>query len=348
MERTLTFSEALHEATAQEMRRDPRVFVLGQGIDDFKGFYGTTKGLVEEFGRDRILDTPLAEDGMTGVAIGAAMAGMRPIQTHIRMDFMLLAMNQIVNIAAKARYMYGGQVSVPLVVRGVIGRSWGQGAQHSQGLHAFFMHVPGLRVVAPTTPYDGKGLLLQSIRSDDPVIFIEHRMVHFQRGHVPEGDYTVPFGQARVLAPGRDVTLVGVSHAVVECMRARASLVEVGIEAEVIDPVSLSPMDFDTLAASVRRTGHLVVVDSSWAFCGASAEIVAGIAERLGTTNGFRFVRMGFAPTVCPTTKPLERLFYPDAADIAEQACRLLRGAASDWRPARIEAPEILEFRGPF
>jgi pyruvate/2-oxoglutarate/acetoin dehydrogenase E1 component len=154
MERILSFSEAIREAVAQEMARDPSVLVMGQGIDDFKGMYGTTRGLAERFGAERAFDTPLAEEGMTGVAIGLALAGMRPIHTHIRMDFMLLAMNQIVNIAAKARYMYGGSVSVPLVIRGVIGRSWGQGAQHSQGLHALFAHIPGLRVVAPTTPYD--------------------------------------------------------------------------------------------------------------------------------------------------------------------------------------------------
>src|SRR5688500_18398521 len=153
------------------MQRDERVFLMGQGIDDFKGFYGTTKGLADEFGGDRVFDTPLSEDAMTGVAIGAALAGLRPVHTHIRMDFLLLAMNQLVNIAAKSSYMYGGQVRVPLVVRTVIGRSWGQGAQHSQGLHALLMHIPGLRVVAPSTPYDAKGLLLESIRDDNPVIF---------------------------------------------------------------------------------------------------------------------------------------------------------------------------------
>lgn len=348
MKRVLTFAEALREATQQEMLRDHRVFVMGQGIVDFKGFYGTTLGLADRFGGDRVLDTPLSEDAMTGVAIGAALAGMRPIHTHIRMDFMLLAMNQIVNIAAKCRYMYGGQVCVPLVIRGVIGRSWGQGAQHSQGLHALFMHVPGLRVVAPTTPYDGKGLLLQSIRDDNPVIFIEHRLVHNQRGHVPEQDYTVPFGQARVLAEGRHITLVGISHAVIECMRARACLAEIGIEAEVIDPVSLSPLDVESIARSVKKTGHLVVVDSSWTFCGATGEIVTAVAERLGGSIAFRFDRLGFAPVVCPTTKCLENLFYPNAADIAERAHRLLHTNQPAWRPSRVEAPEIIEFRGPF
>jgi len=264
------------------------------------------------------------------------------------MDFMLLAMNQIVNIAAKSHYMYGGAVSVPIVIRSVIGRSWGQGAQHSQGLHSLFMHIPGLRVVAPTTPYDAKGCLIASIRDDNPVMFVEHRMVHFQTGHVPEESYTVPIGQARVLAKGDDVTIVGISHAVVECMRAKVCLEQVGIQAEVIDPVWLSPLDVDTIANSVERTGALLVVDSGWTFTGASAEIVAAVGERLQGKKAFKFQRMGFAPVPCPTTKNLEKQYYPDAAGIASSAFSLVRGSMEHWKPEIVEAPEILEFKGPF
>jgi pyruvate dehydrogenase E1 component beta subunit len=343
---TKSYGAAVREALEQEMQRDQRVFLMGQGIDDFKGFYGTTLGLAERFGHQRVFDTPLAEESMTGVAIGAALAGLRPVHTHIRMDFLLLAMNQLVNIAAKSRYMYGGQVSVPLVVRTVIGRSWGQGAQHSQGLHALFMHIPGLRVVAPTTPYDAKGMLTASIRDDNPVIFVEHRLLHAQKGDVPDEPYTVEFGKCRVLAQGSDVTLVGISHAAVECLRAAESLRRVGISAEVIDPLSLSPLDADGLAASVRRTGRLLVVDSAWTFCGASAEIVAAVAERLD--RPFRFRRMGFAPTVCPTSKPLENLYYPNAQTIASAAFELFDSSGATWRPEAIDAPEILEFKGPF
>lgn len=345
-ERMITYSQALREATELEMARDPSVFVMGQGVDDFKGIYGTTLGLADRFGAERVFDTPLSEEGMTGVAIGAALSGMRPIHTHIRMDFMLLAMNQIVNIAAKARYMWGGGASVPLVIRAVIGRSWGQGAQHSQALHSLFMHLPGLRVVAPTTAYDAKGLLIESIRCNDPVIFIEHRMIHFLEGHVPEGEYTVPFGQARVLAEGKDVTIVGVSHGVVECMRARTRLAEVGIEAEVIDPVSLSPLDVDAIAASVEKTGRLLVVDTGWTFCGASAEIVTSVLEKLG--KSVPFARMGFAPTVCPTAKTLENLFYPDGRTIAMKAHGLVKPDAAAWDPGEIASPEVLAFKGPF
>ncbi len=343
-----SYGEALREATWQEMQRDPRVLLMGQGVDDHKAFYGTTRGLAERFGADRVMDLPLSEEGTTGVAVGAAMSGMRPIHTHIRMDFMLLAMNQIVNIAAKSRYMYGGQVNVPLVIRAVIGRSWGQGAQHSQGLHSLFMHIPGLRVVAPVTPYDAKGLLISSIREDNPVIFIEHRLLHSQQSHVPAESYCVPFGKARVLAAGDDVTIVGVSHAAIECLRAREALAFAGVQAEIIDPVSLSPLDVETLAASVAKTGRLLVVDSGWTFCGASAEIVASVGEALGGRQPFSFQRMGFAPVVCPTTKSLENLYYPTAESIARAAYRLVRGADADWRPGEITAPEILQFRGPF
>lgn len=348
MERILTYAEAIREATAQEMARDPSVIVLGIGVDDFKGIYGTTKGLVEKFGRDRVFDTPLSEDAMAGVAIGAALAGLRPIHVHIRMDFVLLAINQLINIAAKSRYMYGGAVSVPIVVRSIIGRSWGQGSQHSQGLHSFFTHVPGLKVVAPSTPYDAKGCLIQSIRDDNPVMFIEHRMIHYQKGYAPESEYTVPFGKARVLAPGNDITLVGISYMAVECLRAHRLLKEVDISAEVIDPVSLSPLDMDTIVESVERTRRLVVVDTAWTSCGASAEIVTRVLERLQDAREVRFRRMGFEPVTCPTTKNLENLFYPNAQKIASAVYSLVHNNRKSWTPIQVEAPEIIEFKGPF
>src|SRR5213080_1570111 len=185
-QRLLTYVDALREAVAQEMKHDPRVFVFGLDVDDHKAIQGSTRGLVDDFGPDRVFGTPLSEDAMTGVAIGAAMAGMRPIHVHIRMDFLMLCMNQLVNIAAKSRYMYDGQVKVPMVVRSMIGKSWGQGAQHSQGLYSLFMHIPGLKVVAPTTPYDAKGCLIHAVRDNDPVIYVEHRILHFEKGPVPE------------------------------------------------------------------------------------------------------------------------------------------------------------------
>jgi pyruvate/2-oxoglutarate/acetoin dehydrogenase E1 component len=348
MERLLTYAEAIREATEQEMRRDPSVVVLGMGVDDFRGIYGTSRGLQEKFGAGRVSDTPLSEDAMTGVAIGAALSGLRPIHVHIRMDFLLLAMNQLINIAAKSRYMYGGAVSVPIVVRSIIGRSWGQGAQHSQGLHALFAHVPGLKVVAPSTPYDAKGCLIESIRDENPVMFVEHRMLHQQTGYVPEPSYTVPFGRARTLTQGDDVTLVGISYMAVECLRAQRGLEAAGISAEVIDPISLSPLDTDTIVESVRKTGRLVVVDTAWTSCGATAEIVARVVERLQAVRPVQVHRMGYAPVVCPTTKNLQDLFYPTAEQIAQAAHRLVRGETTGWAPPALDAPELVAFRGPF
>src|SRR5205809_4292416 len=199
-QRTLSFVDAVREATALEMARDPSVVVFGLDVDDPKAIQGTTRGLAEKYGPERVFGTPLSEDAMTGTAIGMALAGLRPIHVHIRMDFLMLAMSQLINVAAKARYMYGGRVSLPLVVRAMIGKSWGQGAQHSQGLYSFFMHVPGLKVVAPSTPYDAKGCLVAAIRDDNPALYVEHRLLHFHHGPVPESAYTVKPGKARVTA----------------------------------------------------------------------------------------------------------------------------------------------------
>src|SRR5258706_9513591 len=263
-ERTLRYVAALREAQAQALANDPRVLVFGLDVDDHKGIQGSTIGLPQEFGADRVFGTPLSEDAMTGVAIGAAIAGLRPVHIHIRMDFLLLCMNQLVNMAAKSRYMYGGAVSVPLVVRSIIGKSWGQGAQHSQGLHSMFMHVPGLKVVAPSNPHDAKGCLIEAIRDPDPVIFVEHRLLYDSEAPVPDGAFTVPFGKARVCRRGGDVTLVGISAMLPEGLGAAEMLATAGIAAEVIDPISLSPLDIDTIAQSVARTRRLLVVDTAW------------------------------------------------------------------------------------
>jgi pyruvate/2-oxoglutarate/acetoin dehydrogenase E1 component len=348
MTRSITYAEAIREATDQEMTRDADVVLLGQGVDDFKGFVGTTRGLAQKFGPRRVMDTPLSEDGMTGAAIGMALAGLRPIHTHIRMDFTLLAMNQIVNIAAKSRYMFGGAVKVPLTVRTVIGRSWGQGAQHSQGLHAMLAHVPGLKVVAPSTPFDAKGCLVSAIRDDNPVMFVEHRMAHLSRGVVPEELYTVPLGKARVLQPGDDVTLVGISYMAVECLRAAHLLAGVGVSVEVIDPITLNPLDIDAIVTSVRRTRRLLVADTAWTFCGMAAEIVAQTAEALSGEADIRLARMGFAPVPCPTTKNLENLFYPSAQTLAARAFGLVHPDKGAWQPPHEDSPEVIEFRGPF
>lgn len=347
-DRTLSFVDAVREAAELEMTRDPNVVVFGLDVDDPKAIQGTTRGLPERFGPDRCFGTPLSEDAMTGAAIGMALAGLRPVHVHIRMDFLLLAMNQLLNVAAKSRYMYGGRVNVPLVVRAMIGKSWGQGAQHSQGLHGMFMHVPGIKVVAPATPYDAKGCLAAAIRDDNPVLYVEHRLLHFTKGPVPEAVYTVEPGKARVTRRGADVTLVGISSMQVECLRAAAYLADVGIEAEVIDPIWLSPLDMDTICESVERTGRMIVVDTAWTNCGAAAEITAQVAERLQGIRDLRLKRMGFAPTTCPTAPNLEDLFYPNARTVAAAARDLVEDAKTGWLPAERADLKSIEFKGPF
>jgi pyruvate/2-oxoglutarate/acetoin dehydrogenase E1 component len=348
MERSLSYVDAVREAQDLEMARDPAVILFGLDVDDPKAIQGTTRGLAEKYGPERVFSTPLSEDAMTGAAIGAALAGLRPIHVHIRMDFLMLAMNQLINIAAKSRYMYGGQVCVPIVVRSMIGKSWGQGAQHSQGLYSFFMHVPGLKVVAPTTPYDAKGTLIHAIRDDNPVMYVEHRILHFQKGLVPEALYTVPPGKARITAHGDDVTLVGISYMQIECLRAHKYLQQVSVQAEVIDPIWLSPLDMDTIVESVRRTGKLCVVDNGWTTCGASAEIIAAATERLQGVREVRVHRMGFAPVTCPPTPSLEEYFYPNARTIASAVYDLVQGSPQGWLPEERADLKAIEFRGPF
>lgn len=345
--RKLVFTEAILEATDQLLKQDPKVIVFGLDVDDPKAIYGTTKDLPKRYGSDRIFGTPLSEDAMTGAAIGMALAGLRPINIHIRMDFILLTMNQLINIAAKSHYMYGGQVNIPLVVRTMIGKSWGQGAQHSQALQSFFMHVPGLKVVAPTTPYDAKGCLIAAVKDNNPVIYIEHRILHFQKGYVPEKMYEVAPGKARIISKGKDITLVGISYMQLECLRAQQYLQSVGINAEVIDPIWLSPLDIDTIVESVKKTGKLLVVDSGWLTCGASSEIVSQVVERLQGKKQILVKRMGFAPVTCPPSPPLEQLFYPNASSIAQTAYNLFQGKNPDWAPVEKKMLEI-EFKGPF
>jgi acetoin:2,6-dichlorophenolindophenol oxidoreductase subunit beta len=324
MSRVILYTEAIREATEQVMELDSSVILLGQGVDYDRGLLGTTSGLVEKFGSSRVFDTPLSEDGMTGISIGAAMSGLRPIHTHVRMDFLTLAMNQLINIAAKAHYMFGGQVTVPLVIRTLIGDGWG--AQHSQGLHSLFTNIPGLKIVAPSTPYDAKGCLIHAVRDNNPVIFIEHFKLYAEKGAVPEKPYVVPFGKAAIRRKGSDVTIVGISYMSIESLKAAGYLDKVGVSAEVIDPVSLSPLDMDTIVRSVQKTGRLMVVDTAWTSCGLSAEILARAAEHFGKKNKIAMKRMGFAPVPSPNSPALEKYFYPNAQSIGQAALKLVRG----------------------
>lgn len=345
--RKLSYAEAIREACDQEMDRDTSVIVFGLDVDDPKAILGTTKGLLEKYGPQRVFGTPLSEDAMTGAAIGMALAGLRPIHVHIRMDFMMLAMNQLINVAAKSSYMYGGHVHLPFVVRAIIGKSWGQGAQHSQGLYSLFMNVPGLKIVAPTTPYDAKGCLIQAIRDNNPVIFVEQRLLHYQKGFVPKKTYTVLPGKAKIAVKGDDITLVGISYMQIECLRAQQYLQDVGIHAEVIDPVWLSPLDIDTIIRSVRKTGNLIVIDNGWTTCGAGAEIVAQVLEQLQGKKEIKVHRMGFAHTTCPPAPNLEDLYYPNGRTIAKAAHDLLKGDSA-WLPDERTDLQEIEFKGPF
>lgn len=344
--------DAIAEATAQEMARDERVFLYGLDVDDHKSIQGSTAGLVEKFGPERCFGTPLSEDAMTGIGIGAAMAGQRPIHVHIRMDFLLLCMNQLINIAAKAHYMYGGQVRVPMVVRTMIGRSWGQGAQHSQALHSMFMHVPGLRVVAPSNAHDAKGCLTTAIRDDNPVIFVEHRLLCNHEAYVEEAPFASPMGKGRVMSEGEDITIVAISHMAHEAMRAKHYLENADISAEVIDPIWLKPLDMDLIAASVEKTGRLLVVDNGWETCGAASEIITRMVEMF--PNGLdgkpiHMSRMGFAEITCPTTRALEDLFYPSSTTIAQRAHRMIKdNDDASWLPKEAAKNEVDEFKGPF
>jgi pyruvate/2-oxoglutarate/acetoin dehydrogenase E1 component len=324
MTRQLKFAAAIREATDQAMERDPSVYVIGLGVPDPKGIFGTTSGLQEKYGPKRVMDMPLSENAMTGMAIGSALVGMRPIITHQRVDFALLAMEQMVNQAAKWHYMFGGKHKVPLVVRLIIGRGWGQGPQHSQSLQAWFAHIPGLKVVMPTTAHDAKGLLAASIEDDNPVIFLEHRWLHGVAGIVPETYYTVPLGKARVMREGRDVTVVATSYMALEALHAADELRDEGISAEVIDLRTIRPWDAAAVLASVRKTGRLVVADTSWKLFGVSAEIVATVTEEAFSALKSAPERVASPDHPSPTSPVLADNFYPRAGDIVVAAKRTL------------------------
>lgn len=346
-QRLIKYVDALREAQDEELARDENVFLFGLDVDDHKGIQGSTVGLVEKYGKDRVFSTPLSEDAMTGVAIGAAMAGMRPIHVHIRMDFMLLCMNQLINMGAKSHYMYNGQVKVPLTVRTMIGRSWGQGGQHSQALHSLFCHIPGLKVVAPTNAYDAKACLKAAIRDDNPVVFIEHRLLYGIESYVPENTPVATLGKARILKEGSDITIVAVSHMAIIAMRARKLLAQIGISAEIIDPVSLRPLDMETIQRSAQKTGRLLIVDNAWLNCGLSAEIMTQMIERNAQT--VQMARMGFADTTCPTTRCLEDHFYPSEKTVAQKAYHMIDGNAAKWEPTLVDdKTELDAFKGPF
>lgn len=324
--RTITYREALREAMHEEMQRDDRVIVIGEDIDSYGGTYAVTKGLAEEFGRERVRDTPLAEEVIVGAAIGAAMAGMRPVAELMTMNFSLLASDQIVNAAAKVRYMFGGQTSVPLVIRMPAGGGAQRGAQHSQTLESWYAHVPGLKVVMPATPYDAKGMLKQAIRDPDTVLFIEHELLYGVKGEVPDlgVEYTVPLNRGEIKREGRDVSLITFSRAVYLCLQAAEALASEGIEAEVVDMRCIRPVDLDLALESIKKTNHAVVVEEGWKFFGTGQGLAALIYEYGFDDLDAPIGHVAGADAPTPYSKHLERAAFPNRDEIVEAVHKIL------------------------
>jgi len=350
-----TYREALHHCMHAALAEHANVVILGQGVDDHKGTFGSTLGLAAEFGSDRVMDTPLAEEGMTGVAVGAALQGLYPIQTHIRVDFALLAMNQIVNLAAKYRYMFGGRFEVPMLIRMIIGRSWGQGAQHSQSLQSLFAHIPGLTVIMPAT---AESILTTYpwliAHHRGPVVTLEHRLLYDVAFNVgaPRPDLERSPVTSRCLRAGSDVTVVATSIMVLEALRAAEHLARhAGIEVEVIDLHCVSHPDAALILRSIEKTGKLLVTDTSWQAFGVSAEICRLVCERRPAALAAPVVTLGMAPAPCPTAKTLEDLYYPNLRRLTDELATLVTGRRDHGIPLAEDASMAdvyKRFKGPF
>jgi pyruvate/2-oxoglutarate/acetoin dehydrogenase E1 component len=324
----MSYREALNQAMREEMRRDERVFLIGEEVGYYQGAFKVSKGFVEEFGPTRVLDTPITEAGFTGLAIGAAMAGLHPIIELMTFNFGILALDQIVNNAAKIRYMSGGQLSAPLVIRGPGSAAHQLGAQHSQSLEAWFCHVPGLKVIAPATPHDAKGLLKSAIRDRNPVIFIEAQLLYGTKGEVQEGEYTIPIGSTEVKRLGHDVTIVAYSKMLLLAMEAARDLAKQGIEAEVVDPRTLKPLDLNTIVASVKKTGKLMIVEEGWRFAGFGAQIAESVYSQAFDYLDAPIVRVTGEDVPMPYSRPLEDVAIPDRAHVLAAVNTLMSGSS--------------------
>ncbi len=318
--REITYVMALNEALREEMRRDPRVFVMGEDVaiwGNKGGVYGVTQGLYEEFGAERVRDTPISEEGIVGTAVGAAVTGMRPVAEIMYIDFMALAMDPLVNQGAKLRYMFGGKARVPVVIRTQEGAGRGIAAQHSQSLEAWFVHIPGIKVAVPSMPADAKGLLKTAIRDDNPVMFIEHKMLYATKGPVPEGEYTIPFGKADVKREGKDVTFIGIHTMIPKGLAVAERLAAEGISVEVIDPRTLVPLDVETIVSSVKKTGRVVIAHEAYERGGVAGEIAMQIMEHAFDYLDAPIVRVAGRNVPVPYNLRLERAAIPQEEDIA-------------------------------
>lgn len=357
-ERIITLADAIREGLMESLARDDRTFLFAQGVADPSSMWGTMKGISNRFGEGRVVEMPIAENGAIGIAVGAALNGQRPVISFHRVEFALLALEQIVNNAAKSHYISNGQHKVPLVIRMVIGRGWGQGPEHSQSLEPIFSYFPGLKVVMPAFAADAKGMLIAAIEDDNPVIFIEHRFLHYATGHVPEGYYKNPLDGPRVVREGKDVTIVATSHAVLEAMRAADVLHVIGCSAEVIDLRVLRPLNMTPILASVRKTGKIVTVDTGFVRYGIGAELIASITGETFSTLKAAPVRLGLPEHPTPSSRGMIPGFYPDSQRIVREVGKMfgldgekVNGALKSLDEQRknlpIDVPDPF-FKGPF
>jgi acetoin:2,6-dichlorophenolindophenol oxidoreductase subunit beta len=324
--REITYAQAIREAFDQSLAKDKRVFIIGEGVPDLKGIFGTTLDLVKKYGSNRVMDMPVSENGLTGICIGAALAGMRPILNHQRVDFSLLSADQIINNAAKWYTMFGQQAYVPLVIRMIVGRGWGQGAQHSQSLQALFAHIPGLNVVMPATAYDAKGMLLCAIHtSKNPIIYIDHRWLHYTKGIVEEKYYETPLTGAAVVKKGRDVTLVCSSFMLVESLRAQELLKKAGVSVEIVDLRSISPIDTKTIITSIAKTGKLLVADTGYTSFGVASEIISLMSELAFSYLKAPPVKVALPDIPSPTSYKLVQDYYPTFISIMSEILTMLK-----------------------
>lgn len=345
--RKISYREAINEALKEEMARDGRVFIYGIDVADHKRTYGSGSGILEEFGNRRFFSTPLAEDALAGFGLGAAINGLRPVNIHIRVDFLLLSMNQLANMISSFHYGSGGKLKVPLVIRAIIGKGWGQSYQHSKSLQSFFAHLPGIKVIMPTRPIDAKGLLISAIRDDNPVIFIEHRFLYDIEDEVDDSHVPIKIGKSHILRKGKDITVVATSYMNVEALKAAEILERHGVKVEIIDPRTIAPLDDTPIVESVKKTGQCIVADYDWIFCGFSAELAARISEKCFGYLKSPVVRLGFAQSPCPCTRPLENYFYDNAKDIVRAVELKLGLPGIDLSKEEFYTYEN-RFKGPF
>ncbi len=322
--RKLKYSEAICEAHVQALEIDERVFIMGQGVDNPWCVGTTTKGILKRFGALRVRDVPISESAMTGAAIGAAMAGMRPLVFHPRMDFMYLAMDQIINHGALWYYMFGGRVNVPVTIRAIINRGNEQAAQHSQSPYAMYAHVPGLKIVLPSTPYDAKGLLLSAIMDENPVLYLDDRWLYDETGEVPAEFFKVPIGKGIIRKKGSDVTILGISYLACEAVKASKILLKENINAEVIDLRSVKPIDIELILESVRKTKRLLICDPAWPFCGVASEIACLVSTKLFGILSAPVEKITLPEAPAPASTTLEKAYYPDVNNILDSIRRLM------------------------